>query len=179
MIKCSRRFGVLQYNLGDNIKNEFIEKIKFINYRYLLENLGQGGHNIALQRLKDKFGGKKGMSSKNKKEADKIIRESLRGNPMQMHPNTQQFQHFAPMPPMNMPFPLGPYQVPQQPFGQQQFGDPVRGINGPCFACQQHGHVARNCPNTHAYSRGGGNSRRGNFSGRGNPNRKFFGKKKN
>ena len=46
----------LEYNLGDKVKNEFIKKIKFINY--LLENLGHGGHGIALQRLKDKFGGK-------------------------------------------------------------------------------------------------------------------------
>ena len=66
----------LEYNLGDKVKNEFIDKIKFINY--LLENLGNEGHGIALQRLKDKFGGKKGMSSKNKKEADKIMRESLK-----------------------------------------------------------------------------------------------------
>ena len=57
--------------MGEKVKNEFIEKIKCVNY--LLENLGHGGHGIALQRLKDKFGGKKGMSSKNKKEADKII----------------------------------------------------------------------------------------------------------
>ena len=64
----------LEYNLGDKVKNEFIDKIKFINY--LLENLGNDGHGIALQRLKDKFGGKKGMSSRNKKDADKIIRES-------------------------------------------------------------------------------------------------------
>ena len=43
----------LEYNLGDKVKNEFIDKIKFINY--LLENLGNDGHGIALQRLKDKF----------------------------------------------------------------------------------------------------------------------------
>ena len=79
----------LEYNLGDKVKNEFIDKIKFINY--LLENLGHGGHGIALQRLKDKFGGKKGMSSKNKKEADRIIRESLKGNSIQMFPPAQQF----------------------------------------------------------------------------------------
>ena len=113
----------------------FIEKIKFINY--LLENLGHGGHDIALQRLKDKFGGKKGMSSKNKKEADKIIRESLRGSPMQMCPHLQQFQPFGPVPPMNMPFPMGPFQSHQFPFAPQQ--QPMRGVNGPCFTCQQHG----------------------------------------
>ena len=127
------------------MKNEFIEKIKFINY--LLENLGHGGHDIALQRLKVKFGGKK--TSKNKKEADKIIRESLRGNPMQMYAHPQQFQPFGPMPPTN---------------------------NGPCFTCQQHGPVARNCPNVQSNFRVGGNSRRG---GRGNPNKNFFNKKKN
>ena len=66
----------LEYNLGDKVKNEFIDKIKFINY--LLENLGHGGHSIALQRLKDKFGGKRGMSSNRKKEADRIIRELKR-----------------------------------------------------------------------------------------------------
>ena len=79
----------LEYNLGDKRKNEFIDKIKFINY--LLENLGHGGHNIALQRLKDRFGGKKGMSSRSKKEADKIIRESLRGNSTAFH-QPQKFQ---------------------------------------------------------------------------------------
>ena len=41
----------LEYNLGDKVKNEFIDKIKFINY--LLENLGHGGHGIALKRIKD------------------------------------------------------------------------------------------------------------------------------
>lgn len=43
---------VLENNLGDKVKN-------------LLENLGNGGHGIALQKLKDKFG---------------IIRESLKGS---------------------------------------------------------------------------------------------------
>ena len=54
----------LEYSLGDKIKNDFIDKIKFVNY--LLENLGVGRHHIALQRLQDKFGGKRGISSKNK-----------------------------------------------------------------------------------------------------------------
>ena len=107
----------LEYNLGDKVKNEFIDKIKFVNY--LLENLGHGGHGIALQRLKDKFGGKKGMSSKNKKEADKIIRESLKGNPVQIFPQPQQFQGFGPMPQMAMPFPMHQFNQPQFPFPPQ------------------------------------------------------------
>jgi len=159
--------------LGDKVKNEFIDKIKFVNY--LLENLGHGGHGIALQRLKDKFGGKKGMSSKNKKEADKIIRESLKGNPVQMFPQPQQFQGFAPMPQMAMPFSMPHFNQPQFPFPPQQQPNPGRGVNGPCFICQQHGHLARNCPNSQSNYRGGGNFRRG--GGRGTYGKRYQNKK--
>ena len=48
---CTLYSLVLENNLGDKVKN-------------LLENLWNGGHGIALQKLKDKFG---------------IIRESLKG----------------------------------------------------------------------------------------------------
>jgi len=165
----------LEYNLGDKVKNEFIDKIKSINY--LFENLGHGGHNIALQRLKDKFGGKKGMSAKNKKEADKIIRESLRGNTATLQ-YPQQFQQFPPMPPMPMNFPMAPFNAPQYQMGPPQQGNPMRGTNGPCFTCNQLGHVARNCPNNQAF-RGNGQFRKGGYGGRGNSGRKFNGKKKN
>ena len=131
---------------------------------------------IALQRLKDKFGGKKGMSTKNKKEADKIIRESLKGNPMQMYPQPQQFQNFPTMPHMAMPFPMAPFAQPQLPFAPQQQINPMRGTNGPCFTCQQFGHIARNCPNAQQNQRGGGHFRR---AGRGNFGRKYQNKKKN
>ena len=166
----------LEYNLGDKIKNEFVDKIKFINY--LLENLGQGSHSIALQPLKDKFGGKKGMSSKNKKEADKIIKESLKLTSVPVFPQPQPFMG---MNPMALPLPMGPYGFPQQPQPQfnQQFANPMRGINGPCFSCQQTGHVARNCPNGQRSFRGGRNNRRGGGNGgRGNSGGRFFGKKK-
>ena len=105
----------LEYSLGDKIKNDFINKIKFSNY--LLENLGGGSHSIALQRLKDKFGGKKGMSSKNKREADKIIRESLKGTQQNFQTPQLQMQPFAPMTHMGMPFPMGPlgFPPPQSP----------------------------------------------------------------
>ena len=69
---CVREMANSLYSLALEY-NEFIDKINFINY--LLENLGRGSHNIALQRLKDKLGGKKGMSSR-KKEADKIIKKA-------------------------------------------------------------------------------------------------------
>ena len=164
----------LECNLGEKVKDDFIEKIKFINY--LLENLGNGGHGIALQRLKDRFGGRKGMSASSKKEADRIIRESLRGGNMQMPFQPQQFQSFASMGPAPVPFPMQPFGFPSHPFAPQQQGFPVRGVNGPCFTCQQHGHIARNCPNGQPNSRQFGNPRRGGYQGRG---KKFFGKKKN
>ena len=167
----------LEYNMGDKVKNEFIEKIKFVNY--LLENLGHEGHGIALQRLKDKFGGKKGMSSKNKKEADKIIRESLKGNPVQTFPQPQQFQGFGPMPQMAMPmpFPMHHFNQPQFPLFPQQQPNMGRGVNGPCFNCQQHGHVVRNCPHPQTNSRGGGSFRRG--GGRGSYGKKYQNRKRN
>ena len=177
----------LEFSLGDKIKNDFINKMKFINY--LLENLGAGSHKIALQRLKDKFGGKKGMSSKNKREADKIIRESLKGSqqtfqqPLMPHMQMQPFAHMAPM---AMPFQMGPlgFPQPQYPlFPQQQQQPPYqpRGTNGPCFNfnCQQTGHVARNCPlDQRNFRRGGNQSRNDGNSGRGNSGRKYYGKKK-
>ena len=167
----------LECNLGEKIMEDFLEKIKFINY--LLENLGNGGHGIALQRLKDRFGGRKSMSSRSKKEADRIIRESLRGGHLQMPVQHQGYPQFAPMGPIPVPYPIAPFGPPQFPFGPQQQNLPVRGVNGPCFTCQQHGHVARNCPNGQPNQRPSDNQRRGGYQGRGGSGKKFFGKKRN
>ena len=166
----------LEFNLGDKIKNDFMNKIKFINY--LLENLGHGDHRVALQRLKDNFGGKKGMSSKSQKQADKIIRESLKltSGPIYSHPHQPQFN--GPMAALAMPLPLAPFGMPQLPHPSQNFANPGRGTNGPCFNCQQHGHVARFCPNGQRQPRGGGGNRRGGGSGGRGSQRKFFGRKK-
>ena len=76
-----------------------------------------------------------------KKEADKIIRESLKGNSMQMFPPAQQLQSFGPMPQMTMPqmtmpFPGPQFGQPQFPFPPQQQPNMGRGVNGPCFVCQ-------------------------------------------
>ena len=120
------------------------------------------------------------MSSKNKREADRIIMESLKGTSMQMPPPVQQFQNFGPMPQMAMPFPMAHFNQPQFPFPPQQQPNMGRGINGPCFICQQHGHVARNCPNSQSAQsnyRGGGNFRRG--GSRGGYRNKYQNKKRN
>ena len=144
----------------------------------MLENLGHGGHKIALQRLKDKFGGKKGMTSKNKKEADRIIRESLHGGPTAFQHPQQNFMPPMPINPMPMNFPMGPFITPQYQIGPPQQGIPMRGTNGPCFICQQLGHVARNCPNIQNNT-GNTQFRRGGYGGRGNLTRKFNNKKRN
>ena len=52
------------------------------------------------------------MSSKNKREADKIIRESLKGTQQNFQMPQLQMQPFAPMTPMGMPFPMGPFGFP-------------------------------------------------------------------
>ena len=115
---------------------------------------------IALQRLKERFEGRTGMSSKSKREADKIIRQSLKGNQLQMHPPFQHHQQFAPLTTMPLPFQMGPFNAPQIPFGFQQHTPPTTVVNGPCFVCQQQGHVDKNCPSGQSNPRGG-NSRRG------------------
>ena len=62
--------------MGDKVKSDFQSKIEFINY--LRENLGSGNHRVALLSLKEKFGTKKGMSSKHKEQADRIIQHESR-----------------------------------------------------------------------------------------------------
>ena len=52
----------LKYSLGDKIKNDFIDNIKFVNY--LLEYLGVGRHHIALQRLQDSLEVREGYRQK-------------------------------------------------------------------------------------------------------------------
>ena len=101
------------------------------------------------------------MSSKNKREADKIIRESLKGTQQNLQMPQLQMQPFAPMTPMGMPFPTGPFgfptpQYPQFPHQNQHLPVQTRGNNGPCFNCNQSGHVTRNCPMGQRNSRGGG-----------------------
>ena len=170
----------IECSLGDKIKNDFISKMKFINY--LLENLGTGSHNLALQRLKDKFGGKKGMSSKNKREADRIIRECLRGGQQTFHQPQMQMQPFPQMAPTHMPFPIGPFGFQQPQYAQfpqpyQPISNQTRGVNGPCFNCNQMGHVARFCPLGQRSFRGSGGQGRGSGY-RGGYGRKHYDKKK-
>ena len=137
--------------------------------------MGEPQHRSA--KTKGQVRCKKGMSSNNKREADKIIRETQKGTQKNFQIPQLQMQPFAPMTPMGMPFPMGPLgfpppQYPQFPHQNQHLLVQTRGNNGPCFNCNHSGHVARNCPMSQRNSRGGGNS------GRGNHGKRFFGKKR-
>ena len=65
----------------------------------LVENLGNHSHGWAMQKLKEEFGGQRGMPARRKKLADKIVRETPQrtmpqlpsGPVMQLPPPPQQF----------------------------------------------------------------------------------------
>ena len=64
----------LENNMEEKVKAKWVGILKFINY--LLENIGNRSHSLALQQLREKYGGTKGMSKSDKKEADKILKRS-------------------------------------------------------------------------------------------------------
>ena len=72
---------------------EWQENLVFIEY--LASNLGNQPHSWAMQKLKEVFGGKQGMSTGKKKLADRIVRETpqrTQGLPqMNLLPPPQQF----------------------------------------------------------------------------------------
>ena len=53
--------------MEEKVKAKWVSILKFINY--LLENIGNRSHSLALQQLREKYGGSKGMSKSDKKEA--------------------------------------------------------------------------------------------------------------
>ena len=127
----------LENNMDEKVKAKWVSILKFINY--LLENIGNRSHALALQQLKEKYGGNKGMSKTDKKEADKILKKSGFSSsvcaPLPMWASTPN-PMFAPPP--NMPF-----MAPTQQFADMQIRRP---FSGNCFNCQQSGHLAKDCP---------------------------------
>ena len=61
-------------NLGQKEIAEWQENLVFVEY--LASNLGSQSHSWAMQKLKELFGGKQGMSSGKKSLADKIVRQT-------------------------------------------------------------------------------------------------------
>ena len=73
-------------NLHQKDIAEWQENLVFVEY--LASNLGSQSHSWAMQKLKELFGGKQGMSSGKKSLADKIVRQTpqrTQGMVPQMH----------------------------------------------------------------------------------------------
>ena len=151
---------VVRNRLGPKEIAEWQENLVFMEY--LASNLGNQSHNWAMQKLKEVFGGKQGMSAGKKKMADKIVRETpqrTQGLPPQINlpPPPQQFfgGGLGMMAPMH-PVPFGPINHVAQPPMQ-----PPRPFPGTCYICQQSGHMAKNCPFSTGPVRGGSSKRGG------------------
>ena len=125
----------LENNMEEKVKAKWVSILKFINY--LLENIGNRSHSLALQQLREKYGGTKGMSKSDKKEADKILKRSGAVSSVCAPPPM-----WAP-PPMMGPIPNMPFMAPTQQFSEMHIRRP---FTGNCFNCQQSGHLAKDCP---------------------------------
>ena len=127
----------LENNMEEKVKAKWFSILKFINY--LLENIGNRPHALALQQLREKYGGTKGMSKSDKRDADRILKRSG------IVPSVWvPLPICAPAPNIMMGAqPHMPFMAPTQQFpGMQQ----RRPFSGNCFNCQQAGHLAKDCP---------------------------------
>ena len=125
----------LENNMEEKVKAKWVGILKFINY--LIENIGNRSHSLALQQLREKYGGTKGMSKSDKKEADKILKRSGAVSAVCAPPPM-----WAP-PPLMGPFPNMPFMAPTQQFSEMNIRRP---FTGNCFNCNQSGHLAKDCP---------------------------------
>ena len=151
---------VVRNNLGPKEVAEWQENLVFIEY--LATNLGSQSHSWAMQKLKEVFGGRQGMSSSKKTLADRIVRQTPQRT-QRMIPQIQ-----LPPPPQNLfggglgmmapmhPVPFGPVQHFAPPGGL-----PPRPFGGTCYICQQQGHMAKNCPYSANQPPRGSNVKRG------------------
>ena len=112
----------LENNMEEKVKAKWVGILKFINY--LIENIGNRSHSLALQQLREKYGGTKGMSKSDKKEADKILKRSGAVSAVCAPPPI-----WAP-PPLMGPFPNMPFMAPTQQFSELNIRRP---FTGNCF----------------------------------------------
>jgi len=172
----------LMNNMKKKVKDLWLDRTNTINYMITSMNNQVYDHDYAMQMLKDYFGSKSLLSKKSKRFADRVVRESVRrqqglnvappvfaqyarGPVMTaMAPvNMQPPPIVPPMGQMPMPFHISPNHFQGSNSGQRPLG--------PCFTCQQLGHMAKDCPM-------GPRLPKQNFGAkRGGPKR--FGKKKN
>jgi len=112
---------VVRNNLGPKEVAEWLENLVFIEY--LATNLGSQSHSWAMQKLKEVFGGRQGMSSRKKSLADKIVRQTPQRTQgllpqMQIPPQNLFGGGLGMMSPMH-PVPFGPVQHFVSPGGLQ------------------------------------------------------------
>ena len=86
---------VVRNNLG--AKELTVWQENFLEY--LVQNLGSHSHAWAMQKLKEEFGAKRGMSARRKKLADKIVR----GTPLRTQPQVPSGP-MIPLPPLPRQF---------------------------------------------------------------------------
>ena len=138
-------------NMETQVQEHWLDLLNFLNL--LLQSIGGQSHSWALQQIRERFGTNCGVSKKNKKLADRIIRDNLKNQGAaftQTLPGMQ--SSFMPMGNMMAALPTQPMPMFQQNMPgnahlpmMQRFQQPQQFV-GHCFNCNQTGHLARNCP---------------------------------
>ena len=142
--------GIAQRSgMEKQVVDHWLDLLNFLNLLY--QNIGNQPQGWALQQISEKWGTNCGISKKNKKLADKIIRENLKNQVMVPGPVP-----YTDLPFISMGNIMGAVPVQPRPFFPDQIGGnqfpgvqrPMQHLQlqGSCFNCNQMGHMARQCP---------------------------------
>jgi len=70
-------------NMETQVQEHWLDLLNFLNL--LLQSIGGQSHSWALQQIRERFGTNCGVSKKNKKLADRIIRDNLKTRERLLH----------------------------------------------------------------------------------------------
>ena len=137
-------------NMETQVQEHWLDLLNFLNL--LLQSIGGQSHSWALQQIRERFGTNCGVSKKNKKLADRIIRDNLKNQGAAFTQSPPGIQSaFMPMGPLMGALPMQPASMftSNMPGNahlpmMQGFQQPQQ-FTGHCFNCNQTGHLARNC----------------------------------